>query len=49
MFFVLECGNQAKLAVFHGKLQQTEWMPVEALSVQLTGLNLDTAWGNIIL
>lgn len=49
MLLVLECGNEAKLATYHTKLMQTEWKRKEALSVELKGLNLDSAWENIII
>lgn len=49
MVMVLEYENQAKLAVFHTKLMQTEWFEKEELSLELKGLNLDTVWGNIIV
>lgn len=49
MLLVLECGNEAKLATYHTKLMQTEWKRKEVLSVELKGLNLDSAWENIIM
>ena len=49
MLLVLECGNEAKLATYHTKLMQTEWKRKEALFVELKGLNLDSAWENIIM
>ena len=49
MLLVLDCGNEAKLATYHTKLMQTEWKRKEALSVELKGLNLDSAWENIIM
>lgn len=49
MLLVLECGNEAKLATYHTKLMQTEWKRKEALSVELKGLNLDSACENIIM
>lgn len=49
MLLVLECGNEAKLATYHTKLMQTEWKRKEAISVELKGLNLDSAWENIIM
>lgn len=49
MLLVLECGNEAKLATYHTKMMQTEWKRKEALSVELKGLNLDSAWENIIM
>lgn len=49
MIMVLEYDNQAKLAVFHKKLMQTEWFEKEKLYIELKGLNLDTVWENIIV
>lgn len=49
MVMVLEYENQARLAVFHTKLMQTEWFEKEKLSLELKGLNLDTVWENIIV
>ena len=49
MVMVLEYENQAKLAVFHTKLMQTEWFEKEKLLLELKGLNLDTVWENIIV
>lgn len=49
MLFVLECGDEQKLAVYHTKLMQTDWQPKDTLAVQLKGLNLDAVWENIIV
>lgn len=49
MLFVLECGNEARLAVFRGKVMSTAWSAKENLSVSLRGLDLDAVWQNIIL
>ena len=49
MLFVLEYGDEARLAVYHGKLMQTSWCPKESLSVALKGLDLDAVWQNIIM
>ena len=49
MVMVLEYENQARLAVFHTKLMQTEWFEKEKLSLGLKGLNFDTVWENIIV
>lgn len=49
ILFVLECGDEQKLAVYHTKLMQTEWHPKDSLTVQLKGLNLDAVWENIIV
>lgn len=49
MILVLECGGEAKLAVYRTKLMQTEWKSKEELSVELKGLNLDAVWENLII
>lgn len=49
MLFVLEYGDEAKLAAYRQKLLQTNWKPKESLTVELKGLDLDKAWENIIV
>ena len=49
ILMVLEHEEEAKLAVYHTKLIQTEWMPKSELSVELKGFDLDTVWENIII
>lgn len=49
MLFILEHNNEAKIAIYHTKLIQTQWKPIEELSIQLKGLNLDTVWENIVV
>lgn len=49
MLFVLEYGNEAKLAVYRQKLLQTDWKPKESLTVELKGLDLDKVWEKIIV
>lgn len=49
MLLVLECGEEAKLAIYHTKLMQTDWQPKDSFSVELKGLNLDAVWENIIV
>lgn len=49
MLFVLECGDEARLAVYHNKVMSTSWSTKEDLSVSLKGLDLDAVWQNIIV
>lgn len=49
MLFVLECGDEARLAVYHNKVMSTSWSAKEDLSVSLKGLNLDAVWQSIIV
>ena len=49
MMLVLECGEEAKLAIYHTKLMQTQWQPKDSFSIELKGLNLDAVWVNIIM
>ena len=49
MLFVLECGDEAKLAIYHNKVMSTDWSAKENLSVSLKGLNLDAVWQKVIV
>lgn len=49
MLLVLECDGEAKLAIYHTKLMQTDWKRKEELSIELKGLNMDAVWENIII
>lgn len=49
MLLVLECGGEAKLAVYHTRLMQTDWKRKEELSIEMKGLNMDAVWENIIV
>lgn len=49
ILFVLEFEGQSKLAVYHAKLMQTDWMPTESCTIELQGLNLDKVWENIVV
>ncbi|MDD4493280.1 MAG: DUF4391 domain-containing protein [Eubacteriales bacterium] len=49
MLMILEYGGKAKLAAYHTKLLLTARTDLEALSVQLDGLNLDDIWKNILI
>jgi hypothetical protein len=49
MLFVLECGDEAKLAIYHTNLMQTLWQPKDKVSLPIKGLTLDAVWENIIV
>ena len=49
MLLVLEYDGEAKLAIYHTKLMQTDWKRKEVLSIELKGLNMDAIWENIIV
>lgn len=48
LLFVLECGEEVRLAVNYTKLIQSEWQPKDNAMVELKGLDLDKVWENII-
>ncbi len=48
ILFVLEYGNESKLAIYHSKLMQSEWKPTEEQRIEFQGLNLDKVWENLI-
>ena len=49
MIFVLEFESKAKLAVYYGKLFQTDWQNINEISLDIQGLNLDSAYQNMII
>ena len=49
MILVLEYENESRVAIYHGKLIQTEWKPAESFSYALQGLDLDSVWNNLII
>lgn len=48
LIFALQYEEDVQLAVFCEKLFTTEWMPETKAVIELTGLNSDEVWGNII-
>jgi len=47
--FVLEYGDESKLAVYHDKIIQTAWKPTAEQVLELHGLNFDSVWENIVI
>ena len=48
ILLVLEYGGKDKLAVYYKKLMQTEWKVLDEQKFELTGLDLDAVWQNIV-
>ena len=48
LIFALQFEEEIQLAVFCEKLFFTEWMPETKASIELSGLNFDDVWENII-
>lgn len=48
MLLILDCETDRKLAIYHSKLIQTEWVPADACAIELKGLDLDSVWENFI-
>ena len=48
ILLVLEYDGKDKLAVYYKKLMQTEWKVLDEQRIELTGLDLDAIWQNII-
>ena len=49
MLLVLEHENQRKLAIYHTKLIQTDWIPADNCTITLKGLDLNAVWENLIV
>lgn len=48
ILMVLNYEDEVKLAVYHTKLLQTDWILKEDCSIEIKGMNLDAVWDNII-
>ena len=48
MVFALQYGNQTQFAIFHTKLITSDWQPSGKATLQLSGLNIDAVWENIV-
>lgn len=48
ILMVLNYENEVKLAVYHTKLLQTDWMSKADCNIEIKGMNLDAVWDNII-
>ena len=46
--FVLNFENETQLAVYCTRLITSDWQPSNDVTIALNGLNLDTAWDNIV-
>ena len=49
MIFVLQYEEKVQLVVFHNKMIKTEWINGEEFIIEITGLDLDRIWENIII
>lgn len=47
ILFILEYDKQYKLAIYHNKLLQTNWL--KEPTIEIKGLNLDKVWDNIVI
>lgn len=48
MIFALHYEDEVQFAVYHTRLQQSEWLSVQSARLQITGLNLDAVWQNLV-
>ena len=49
ILFLLAYEEKGKLAIYEGKLFQTDYQAIDNLQIKIEGLNLDTIWGNLVL
>ena len=48
IIFALQYEEFTQLCVFHTRLQQSNWMPTDEVTIHLQGLSLDDVWNNIV-
>lgn len=49
ILFLLAYEEKGKLAIYEGKLFQTDYQAIDNLQIKIEGLNLDTIWENLVL
>lgn len=49
IIYLISYGDKFKLAIYQGKLFQTNYQEPDNLKIQLEGMNLDTIWQNLVL
>lgn len=49
MILVLTYEGQSQVAIFHGKLIRTDWLPTAELRYQIRGLDFDAVWNDLII
>ena len=48
IIFALQHEEFTQLCVFYTRLQQSDWMPTDEVTIHLQGLSLDDVWNNIV-
>jgi len=48
MVFALQFEDQTQFAVYHIRLITSEWSSVDSATIQISGLNLDAVWENVV-
>lgn len=48
MVFAMQYEEQTQFCIFHTRLQQSEWIPIDEATITLQGLSLDDVWNNIV-
>ena len=48
LIFALQFEEQTQFCIFHTRLQQSAWMPMDEATITLQGLSLDDVWNNIV-
>jgi hypothetical protein len=49
ILFVLQYGDNARLAIYHKSLIQSDWNTFQDLSIELKGLSLEAVWNNLVI
>ena len=49
ILFLMAYEQQGKLAIYEGKLFETEYQAIDDIRIKIEGLNLDTIWENLVL
>lgn len=48
LVFLLMCGEQCQLALYHNKLYRTPWLPDSGMQLKIKGFSLDEIWNALV-
>ena len=49
MVMILQFEDEAKLVVYRNSLLQSDWKNIDDIKIELSGLNMDKVWENVIV
>ncbi|MBU9723639.1 MULTISPECIES: DUF4391 domain-containing protein [Bacillaceae] len=48
LLFIIKYQDQFQLSLYYKKIYKTDWIPEQDISLNMTGLNLDSVWNGLV-